>query len=82
MIMAIEMTDEERLELYSIIDNIVASERLRVVDEILYGFRYPISDELLSEVHQAHISTDTVAWKKLAKFTGLPEGADIPGHYE
>ena len=80
--MAIEMTDEERLELYSIIDNIVASERLRVVDDILYGFRYPISDELLSEVHEAYISTDTLAWKKLAEFTGLPEGADIPAYHE
>ena len=82
MIMAIEMTDEERLELYSIIDNIVASERLRVVDDILCGFRYPISDELLSEVHEAYISTDTLAWKNLAEFTGLPEGADIPAHCE
>ena len=82
MIMAIEMTDEERLELYSIIDNIVASERLRVVDDILCGFRYPISDELLSEVHEAYISTDTLAWKKLAEFTGLPEGADIPAYHE
>ena len=80
--MTIEMTDEERLELYSIIDNIVASERLRVVDDILYGFRYPISDELLSEVHEAYISTDTLAWKKLAEFTGLPEGADIPAYHE
>ena len=80
--MAIEMTDEERLELYSIIDNIVASERLRVVDDILYGFRYPISDELLSEVHEAYISTDTLAWKKLAEFTSLPEGADIPAYHE
>ncbi len=80
--MAIEMTDEERLELYSIIDNIVASERLRVVDDILCGFRYPISDELLSEVHEAYISTDTLAWKKLAEFTGLPEGADIPAYHE
>ena len=80
--MAIEMTDEERLELYSIIDNIVASERLRVVDDILCGFRYPISDELLSEVHEAYISTDTLAWKKLAEFTGLPEGADIPAYRE
>ena len=81
MIIAIEMTDEERLELYSIIDNIVASERLRVVDDILCGFRYPISDELLSEVHEAYISTDTLAWKKLAEFTGLPEGADLPADY-
>ena len=80
--MAIEMTDEERLELYSIIDNIVASERLRVVDDILCGFRYPISDELLSEVHEAYISTDTLAWKKLAEFTSLPEGADIPAYHE
>jgi len=80
--MTIEMTDEERLELYSIIDNIVASERLRVVDDILCGFRYPISDELLSEVHEAYISTDTLAWKKLAEFTGLPEGADIPAYHE
>ena len=80
--MAIEMTDEERLELYSIIDNIVASERLRVVDDILYGFRYPKSDELYAEIHQAFVSTDTVAWKNLAEFTGLPEGADIPAHCE
>ena len=80
--MAIEMTDEERLELFSIIDNIVASERLRVVDDILYGVRYAKSDELYAEIHQAFNSTDTVAWKNLAEFTGLPEGADIPAHCE
>ena len=81
MIMTIEMTDEKRAELYSIVYSIVASERLRVIDDILYGFRYPISDELLSEVHEAYISTDTLAWKKLAEFTGLPEGADLPADY-
>ena len=82
MIMAIEMTDEKRVELYNIVYNIVASERLRVVDDILCGFRYPKSDELYAEIHQAFISTDTLAWKKLAEFTGLPEGADIPAYHE
>ena len=80
--MAIKMTDEERVELYRIVHSIVASERLKVVERSINGYIRPLLDELLAEAHRDFSIEDPMSWEKLAEFTGLPEGADIPAHHE
>ncbi len=77
--MTVSMTEAERNELYKIVHGIVVSERLEIVDKILRGFSSPSTDKLLVNVEKAWLRADEEAWGKLAEFSGLPEGADIPG---
>ena len=76
--MAIRMTDEERVELYSIVNSIIASERLKVVRTIMNGHIRPLMDEIFSEAEWDHIRADDKSWEKLGELTGLLEGADKP----
>lgn len=76
--MAIKLTDEERVELYNIVNSIVASERLKVVRTIMNGHIRPLMDDIFSEAEWDRIRADDKSWEKLGELTGLLEGADKP----
>ena len=72
------MTAEERKELYNIVYRIVAAEQLVIASKTIDNCTLPEAETVQETLDRCAVTAARRAWKELAGFTRLPEGEDLP----